>query len=214
MKIRVVLIDDHKLLRDALSAMLHKEGDIAVVGEADNGRAGLKIVRQLQPDIVVLDIAMKELNGIETAARIKAQFPGVKIVVLSGYWDRSYVLEMLKVGAAGYVIKAAAGSELVRAIRAVSAGRKYLCPEVTGLMVETAFAGNGSVGESGIKLGHREREVLQLLAEGLRSAEIAGRMVIAESTVETHRRNIMRKLDLHSVADLTKYAIRSGLVQL
>lgn len=214
MKIRLVLADDHSLLREALRSLLEREPDLEVVGEADNGRAALEAVQRLRPDILLLDIAMSELNGMETAARMKARFPQVKIIALSGYSDKRYVLEMIKAGASGYVIKSAAGGELVRAIRAVSAGRKYFSPELADALASGVADAVPHGGGRSSALGRREREVLQLLAEGLRSSGIAARMSISEATVEAHRRNIMRKLDLHSIAELTKFAIREGLTQL
>jgi DNA-binding NarL/FixJ family response regulator len=214
MTIRVLLADDHRVLRDALRTMLEKEPDIEVVGEAGDGRATLQLASELQPEVVVLDIAMPDLNGIEAAARLKARHPGIKVVALSAYSDKRFVLEMLKAGASGYVIKAAAGTELLRAIRAVAKGLSYLCPEAASAAITDIATDRSRPSGSAIRLGHREREVLQLIAEGERSPAIAARLNISVATVEAHRRNIMRKLDLHSVAELTKYAIREGLTGL
>jgi len=163
------------------------------------------------PDVAVVDIGMPGMNGVEATRRLLAGRPRLKVIALSAYDDKRFVLEMLNAGAKGYLVKASAGDELPRAIRAIAQGRTYLCPEVAGAIVEAARDKTSPAGNSAVHLGRREREVLALLAEGKSSSEIAARMHIAASTVEVHRRNIMRKLDLHSVAELTKYAIREGL---
>lgn len=211
MSIRVVLADDHKMILAALRSMLEKETDIAVVGEAGDGAALLELVVRTAPDVAVVDIGMPGMNGIEATQRLLAGQPRLKVIALSAYSDKRFVLEMLNAGAKGYLVKASAGDELSRAIRAIVQGRTYLCPEVAGTIVEAARGKTSLAGNAGANLGRREREVLALLAEGNSSTEIAARMHIAASTVEVHRRNIMRKLDLHSVAELTKYAIREGL---
>jgi len=211
MNIRVVLADDHKMILAALRSMLEKETDIAVVGEAGDGAALLELVARTMPDVAVVDIGMPGMNGIEATQRLLVGQPRLKVIALSAYSDKRFVLEMLNAGAKGYLIKASAGDELSRAIRAIAQGRTYLCPEVAGTIVEAARGKTSLAGNAGVHLGRREREVLALLAEGNNSSEIAARMHIAASTVEVHRRNIMRKLDLHSVAELTKYAIREGL---
>ena len=214
-KVRVVLADDHQMLRDGLRALLAKEPDMDVVGEAADGTQVLDMVGQLQPDVVVMDIGMPGLNGQEATRRITKDFPGVRVVALSSYTDRRYVLRMLEAGACGYVIKATASKELLRALRAASGGRRYLCPEVSGIVMDHAVSGSGSTQKPGEAcLGTREREVLQLLAEGLTSSEMAKRLSISVKTVEAHRRNITIKLDIHSVAELTKYAVSEGITQL
>ena len=211
MSIRIVLADDHKMILAALRSLLEKEIDIAVVGEAGDGAALLELVERTAPDIAVVDVGMPGMNGIEATRRLLAARPVLKVIALSAYSDKRFVLEMLDAGARGYLIKASAGDELPRAIRAIAQGQTYLCPEVAGTIVEAARGKSSPEGNAAAKLGQREREVLALLAEGKSSSEIAARMHIAASTVEVHRRNIMRKLDLHSVAELTKYAIREGL---
>jgi DNA-binding NarL/FixJ family response regulator len=210
-KIRVVLADDHRMLREALRAVLEKEPDIEVVGEAADGHATLQLARKLAPDVVVLDVAMPELSGIDAMSQLASHHPKIRVVALSAYSDRRYVLEMLKAGAAGYVVKAAAGTELLRAIRAVASGRSYLCPEIAGTVIDDVKHRDSPVSRGLAALGRREREILQLIAEGQRSAALAKRLFISVATVDTHRRNIMRKLNLHTVAQLTKYAIREGL---
>lgn len=211
MTVRVLLADDHRLLRELLRDQLQKEPDIEVVGEAPSGHEVMEQVDSLSPDLVVLDIGMPGLNGIDAMADLAARHPAIKVICLSGYSDRRYVRAMLMAGAAGYVVKSAAGTELLRAIRAVAAGQSYLCPEAAAAVVRDVRAPGGASGGLG-DLGKRERQVLQLLAEGNRSSSIAERLSISVATVDTHRRNIMRKLDLHTVAELTKFAIREGIV--
>ncbi len=212
MAIRIMLIDDHKILRDALKTVLDREHDIVLAGEASDGAEALKLVREKRPDVVVMDVGMPNMGGIETTRALLAEHPGLRVLALSTYSDRRIVLQMLDAGACGYVVKSAGRDELLRAIRAVAQGRTYLCPEISAVVIDTVRGGKKSIDKNGdIRLGRREREVLQLLAEGCTSPIIAGRLHIATSTVEVHRRNIMRKLDLHSVAELTKYAVRNGL---
>jgi DNA-binding NarL/FixJ family response regulator len=208
MTIRVILVDDHKILIETLSLLLENKKEIEVVGTATDGRAAQELVASLQPDAVVMDIGMPGMNGIEVTRRLVADYPTIKIVALSGFAQKQYVLEMLGAGASAYIIKENAGTELVRALHAVMKGQKYLCPEVAAAVVDNT----GHSPLDGIhKLGPREREVLQLLAEGGTSPDIGKRLFISTSTVDVHRRNIMKKLDLHSVAELTKYAVRNGL---
>lgn len=214
MTIRVLLVDDQRVFREALQSFLGKpENNIEVAGEAIDGRDALKQVRALKPDVVVLDVAMPGMNGFTAAAKIRARYPGTKVLALSAHADKRYVMGMLNAGVAGYVSKAAAGQELVQAIQAVAAGHSYLGPDLTDAVTGALRETHGGPGQMEI-LSRREREVLQLLAEGRRSAAIATQLSIALGTVEAHRRNIMRKLRLHSSAELTKYAIREGLTSL
>jgi DNA-binding NarL/FixJ family response regulator len=209
--ISVLLVDDHRLVREALRDTLAKEPDIEVVGEADDAHTAFERARSLKPDIVVLDIGLPDMSGIEAAAKLKER-SGVdpKIVALSAYNDRRFATEMLRAGAASYVTKSSVGAELVRAIRAVACGQTYICPEVAGALVSAMRDGEGK--DETPRLSRREREVLRLIAEGTRSPSIAGQLHISLGTVEVHRRNIMRKLGLRTVADLTRYAVREGLV--
>ncbi len=211
MSIRIVLADDHKMILAALRSMLEKEKDIAVVGDAADGAALLELVARTEPEIAVVDVGMPGMNGIEATQRLIAGRPGIRVIALSAYSDKRFVLEMLNAGAKGYLIKASAGDELPRAIRAVAQGQTYLCPEVAAVLVDAARGKSMLQVNTAAKLGRRELEVLVLLAEGKSSSVIAARLHIAPSTVEVHRRNIMRKLDLHNVAELTRYAIREGL---
>ena len=215
MTIRLVLVDDHELMRQGLRALVDGQKDVEVVGEANDGRTALALVRSLSPDVVVMDVAMKDMNGIEATRQIRAECPNVKVIGLSSHADARYVKAMLEAGACGYVLKANAYDDLHRAIDAARRGKSYLCPDVTEAIIGGSMnAPTHTTAFSGGSLSPREREVLQLLAEGRTSPEIAKRLFVATTTVETHRRNIMRKLDIHSVADLTKYAIREGLTSL
>ena len=209
-QITVLLADDHRLVREALRSALAQEADIRVVAEVGEGAAAIESVRSLQPDVVVLDIGLPDLNGIEVAARVQALHLPTRIVALSAYSDKRFVTEMLRAGAAAYVSKSAAGTELVVAIRSVAAGGSYLSPDVAGALVAEV---RGAEPDGQVRLGRREREVLRLIAEGERSVAIAETLHISAATVEVHRRNIMRKLGLHTVAELTRYAVREGIVQ-
>jgi DNA-binding NarL/FixJ family response regulator len=211
MTIQILLVDDHDLVRDGLRAILEKEPDFRVVGDAASGREAVRRVAELRPDVVIMDVAMKDMNGIEATRQIRAQDPRVQIVALSSHADRRYVTAILRAGGSAYVLKANAYTHLRRAVHAVRAGRSYLSEEVAASVVEAVRSPQSPEQSVFEILGEREREVLQLLAEGKTSPEIAAHLHVATSTVETHRRNLMRKLDLHSIADLTKYAIREGL---
>lgn len=209
MKIRVILADDHPMFRHALRIMLEKDPRIAVVGEANDGGALVQLVAETPVDIVCMDIGMPRMNGIEATKRVLAINPAIKVIGLSARTDRDFVLDMLKAGASGYVTKTETGDELLRAILSVRLNRKYLCPEVAATLTGALL--DSSDGVSAVpRLGAREKQVLQLVADGYTSSEIASRLNVATSTVEVHRRNIMRKLDVHTIAGLTKYAIRTG----
>jgi DNA-binding NarL/FixJ family response regulator len=209
-----MLVDDHPLIREAVGHLIAEVPDFQLVGEAADGQECLRRVDALRPDIVVLDIAMPRLNGEHAAQELRRLHPGIKLIALSGYADRQFVRAMSKAGVRGYVVKSASGRELINALRVVADGKHYLSHEVTGAaMAEWDSPGAQSAG-SAVTLGKRETEVLKLIAEGRRSAEIARVMHIAVATVEAHRRNILRKLRLHSAAELTRYAIRQGIATL
>ncbi len=205
MKIRILLADDHQIFRQALCLLLQAEPDIEVVGQAGDGLQVVRLARETAPHIVCMDISMPGMNGIEVTQALRAALPQVKVLALSAYADQSNVLDMLGAGASGYVTKAEASDELLRAIRAVQSGRNYLCPDVAGV-VALALLTQGTVARP-VLLGARERQVLKLVADGFTSNQIADKLHIATATVEVHRRNIMRKLDCHSVAALTRYVV-------
>lgn len=212
---RVLIADDHKIMRDGLRAILEKQPSTTVVGEASDGHEAVTLTRKLKPDVVVMDITMPGLNGIDATRQILAEVPHVRVVGLSMNSDRRYVLATLAAGASGYLLKNAASEELTRALAAVVAGQKYVSPLVADAVIDSAIRETAPASSPDAKaLSMREREVLQLLAEGLTSKEIAAKLGIAVSTIETHRRQIMDKLSLRSIAELTKYAIREGLTSL
>jgi DNA-binding NarL/FixJ family response regulator len=209
---RIVLADDHKILREGIRALLESQPGLTVVGEADNGRTAVAMAKDLMPDVVVLDIGMPELNGVEAARRMIHENPRLRIIALSMHSDRRFVSEMLKAGASAYLLKDGAFEELVEAIEAVTAGNVYLSPGIAGVVVDDYVSQIGDPVRTAFGvLSSREREVLQLMSEGLATKQIAASLRVSVKTVETHRRQIMEKLDLHSVAELTKYAIREGL---
>jgi len=212
MSTKVLIADDHQIVREGLRTMLEKEHDIKVVGEAEDGRMTLRLAWELVPDVIIMDVAMPDLNGIEATRQIIAELPTVKIIALSMHDDRRFVLNMLKAGAAGYMLKDCAFKDLAKAIRVVMANKTYLSHEIADIVVKDYLA-NSSPGESSVfqLLSPREREVLQLIAEGKTSGQIADNLHISVKTVESHRQQIMIKLKIKTVAELTKYAIREGL---
>lgn len=210
---RVVLADDHHVVREGLRALLEAEPDITVVGEAADGLTTAHLVERLKPDVLVVDVMMPALNGLEVTRQVVRQSPDTRVIVLSMYSDESYVMEALKNGAAGYVLKSSTRSDLVQAIREVMAGQRYLSAPLSARAVE-AYVERAKATQLGAydTLTSREREVLQLAAEGHTSAEIASRLSISPRTVETHRAAVMRKLGLRTQADLIRYALRRGLI--
>ncbi len=215
MSIRILLADDHKITRQGLRSLLDKQSDMEVVAEAEEGRTAVRLVRELLPNVVIMDVSMPDLNGMEAARQITREFGDVRIVALSMHSDSLFVTEMLKSGASGYLLKDCAFEELARAIRTVVAGKTYLSPSISGVVVDDYLHRLSKADFSGLEvLTSREREVLQLLAEGKSTKRIALKLHISGKTVETHRRQIMNKLDIHTVAELTKYAIRKGLTSL
>lgn len=212
---KILLVDDHQIIRDGLRAILEKRDDMTVTGEAANGHDAIALVEKLCPDVVIVDVSMPGLKGIDATRRITGAHTAVKVIGLSMNLDRRYVLAMLAAGAVGYLLKNAAAEELIRALHAVAAGQTYLSPEISGSVVEGLLRGQGPHEQDPPRaLSTREREVLQLLAEGRTSKDIGQHLHIAVATVETHRRQIMDKLHLRSVAELTKYAVREGITSL
>jgi DNA-binding NarL/FixJ family response regulator len=209
---KILLADDHQIVCDGLRMVLENEGGMQVAGTASTGREAVRLTRELQPDVVIMDVAMPELNGIEATRQIVDAQPGTRVIGLSMHADKRFIRGMLEARAAGYLLKECAAAELALAIRTVVGGRIYLSPAITGVVVEDYVGHRGD--ERRRLLTPREREVLQLLAEGNSTREIAQSLFISVKTVETHRRQIMEKLNIHSVAELTKYAIREGLTSL
>ena len=207
---RILLCDDHKMMRDGLRAILEKDG-LEVVGEASNGHEAIDLARRLRPEIVVMDISMPDLNGIDATRCLVAELRGIKVIGLSMNADQRYVIAMFKAGSVGYLLKNAASDELIRAVRAVAADLTYVSPSIGAVVVDNVVGPAPSVTTPKKALSPREREVLQLLAEGRSSKEIAARLSVSVATVESHRRQIVDKLNIHSIAQLTKYAIREGL---
>lgn len=215
MKLRILLADDHTLLREGLKTLLERESDLQVVADVANGRLAVRKAEELQPDLVVLDVDMPELNGIEAARQLSEAHPRMRIVCLSMHSGSKFVDAMLEAGALGYVLKNEAAKTLVTAIRKVAGGEVYLSPEInTGLVKRYVGKQPAGRGAAFTALSDREREVLQLIAEGASSKEISTKLGVSEKTVSTHREHIMAKLDLHNVADLTRYAIREGIANL
>jgi DNA-binding NarL/FixJ family response regulator len=213
--LNVLLADDHRILRQGLRSLLEKEPDLRVTAEADNGRDAVASLESANFDLAIMDISMPGLNGIEAARKLLAISPSLRIIGLSMHTDRRFVSEMLKAGAVGFVSKDSAFEELVQAIRTVLSGKVYLSPAVAGVVIDD-YIRRAEPGERNVfsSLTAREREVLQLMSEGRNTKQIAMDLHVSIKTVETHRRQIMEKLDLYSLAELTKYAIREGLTTL
>jgi len=212
MTTRILLVEDHRLVREAVRDALSREPDFAVIGEVGSSQEALQSAQALAPDVIILDIGLPDFNGTELTYRLRQAGCAARIVALSAYTERHFVTEMLRAGAAAFVSKNAAGTELFQAIRAVEQGQNYVSPDITGNLFSQLRDQNPDTENR--TLGRREREVLRLIAQGQRSPAIAEQMHISIGTVEAHRRNIMRKLDLHSVAQLTKYALREGIAPL
>ena len=206
--IRLLLVDDHSLMRAALRETLEREPDIEVVGEAGVGETALAMLHELSPDLVLMDISMPGLNGIEATLNIISERPGIKVLALSTYLERRFVAHILNAGALGYISKTARIEELLLGVRTVMLGKRYLSSEIAAVMANTP-----PDKASQARLGRREIAVLKLIAQGRSSPEIAKALYIATGTVEVHRSNIMEKLDIHSIAELTRYAMREALIE-
>ena len=209
---RILLVDDHQMFREGLKAVLESDSGFVVVGEAGNGMQAVELCRELAPDVIVMDISMPGINGIEATRRIHAEAPGAKCLILSMHTEKHFILEALKAGAAGVVVKSGASTELVGAIASILRGETYLSPCISNVLVQN-FLGSGH--ETGAKvLSPRERQILERIAMGNGAKEIAYQLGISNKTVEAHRMQLMRKLDIPNVVDLVKYALREGVIEL
>lgn len=215
-KIKVLLADDHTVVRQGLRVLLEAEPDIAVVGEAANGREAVQLTKKLMPDVVVMDIAMPNLNGLEATRQIAKEVPTAKLLVLSSYNDDEYVHQITSAGATGYLLKQTAATELIKAVREARRGNAFFSPVVSRRLVERyrkAVLSGAPVNKRNNLLTPREAEVLQLIAEGLANKQIAAELSISIKTVEKHRQQVMDKLNIHDIAGLTRYALSKGIVE-
>jgi DNA-binding NarL/FixJ family response regulator len=213
-QIRILLADDHNILRDGMRLLLERQAGFAVVGEAADGREVVQLAQEQSPDVIVMDIAMPNMNGIEATRRIVERRPEIGVVILSMHYDESYVIRSLKAGARAYLLKDAVKTELIAAIQAVVQGRSYFSPKISRILQEDfiQLLGRRDAEDSYELLTEREREVLQLVAEGKTNKEIANHLNLSLYTVDTHRTHILQKLNLHSVPELILYAVRKGIV--
>ena len=213
--IKVVVVDDHKIIKDGLRSLLERQPDMEVVAEADNGRIALKLVKELSPDIVIMDIGMRELNGIDATREIVRMSPGVKVLALSMYSDKRFIKGMLKAGASGYMLKDSAFKELIDAIRVIFEDKIYISPSIASIVTDD-YLNQSPESDSSTRsfLTSRELEVLQLLVEGRSTKQIASSLHLSIKTIESHRSRVMKKVDVDNIVDLTKYAIREGIISL
>lgn len=215
MTVKIMLADDHRIVRQGLRLLLERQPGMKVVAEAEDGLSAVRLAREQSPDVAIIDVSMPGLNGVEAARKILAARPGARVIGLSMHSDRRYVVEMLRSGALGYILKESAFDELSQAIRTVLKGQTYLSSRIADVIIKDyvrSAAGGRSSAFS--RLSNREREVLQLLAEGRSTKQVAGQLNLSVKTVETHRKQIMDKLNIHSLAGLTKYAVREGITSL
>ena len=213
MTIRILLADDHKIVFDSLRSLLDRQPDMQVVGGAEDGRLAVAQVEELKPDVVIMDVTMPNLNGIEATRQITSQYPATKVVALSMHSDKQFVTGILNAGASGYLTKNCSFDELVKAVRLVAENKKYLCPDVTGIVIEESLSGLSHAASSSLDLlSTREREIMQLLAEGKTIKQIADQLFLSIKTIYTHRNQIMKKLKIKNMAELTKLALRDGLI--
>ena len=211
--LKVIIADDHMIVRDGLRSLLERQPDMEVVAEAENGRIALTLVKELSPDVVIMDIGMRELNGIDATRQIVKMSPGVKVLTLSMYSDKRFIKGMLKAGASGYMLKDSAFKELIDAIRVIVENKIYISPSVANIITEDYLKQSPeSDGSTRSLLSSRELEVLQLLVEGMSTKQIASSLRLSIKTIESHRSRIMKKIDINNIADLTRYAIREGII--
>ena len=212
-KIRVLVVDDHTIVRDGICALLAIAGDIEVVGEAGNGSEALKMVEELKPDVVLMDIAMPIMGGLEATRRIRKEFSRTKVLVLTQYDNKEYVFPVIEAGAAGFISKAAASAELTSGIRSVYSGDSYLSPSIARLLIEDyQHSGTRASQDPYEQLTGRERDVLKLVAEGYTTQEVANMLMVSPKTVEGHKTNLMAKLGIRNRIELVKYALRKGII--
>ena len=213
MKIKILLADDHKILRNGMRSMIEKEPDLEVVGEAENGITAVQMACDLNPDVVIMDIAMPGINGVDATREILSKAPEIKVLALSTYSEKQFIFTMLKAGALGYLVKDCAFEELVSAVRSVAENKIYIAPKVLNIVVKE-YLNNKSqeLPKDDVQLTPRERDVLRLITKGKNTKEIASELYVSVKTIETHRQNIMNKLGIHNVAELTLYAVQIGLI--
>ncbi|MBN2347067.1 MAG: response regulator transcription factor [Candidatus Aminicenantes bacterium] len=212
MSVKILIADDHKIMRDGLRLMFEREPDLEVVAEAKNGREAVRLAERLRPDILIMDISMEDLNGMDATRMVLAKGQGTRVIALSMHADKRFVAGMFEAGAVAYLLKDCAYEELLQAVRQVMAGRTYLCTMISGVVIRD-YIQRMRRGESSL-LSPREKEILQLLAEGGTTKRIADQLGVSVKTVETHRQHIMDKLNIFSIAELTKYAIKEGITSL
>lgn len=214
-KITLLLVDDHEIVRTGLRMLLENQSDMQIVGEASTGGQAVRLAQTLRPDMIIMDLSLPDLSGIETTRLIKSNYPEIEIIALTIHEDEQHFFEMLKAGASGYVPKRAAPQDLITAIRAAHAGQVYIYPTLATILVGDYLGQEHAEPDSdwGANLTQREQEVLELLADGLSNEEIAGKLFISPHTVARHREHIMKKLNLHSRSELVKYAIRKGMIE-
>ncbi len=215
MSIKILLADDHEIVRLGLASLIEEQKDMEVAGEAENGRVAISLVQKLKPNVVIMDIAMPDMNGIEAARRIHREYPNISIIILSMYYKKKFIIDALQAGVAGYILKTKVYDDLILAIKAASAGEVYLSSKIAAIVAHD-IVGSLPIHEKSVYtvLTPREREILQLIAEGKSTKQSAFHLKISIKTVESARRQIMQKLDIHNIADLTKYAISEGLTTL
>lgn len=210
MKIKILLVDDHQILRDGIRNVIERNTAMEVIAEAKDGREAIKLCKQLKPDVVIMDIAMEGLNGVEATTRIVQENPAIKIIALSMHSNKRFVLGMFKAGACGYLLKDCDSEELIKAINTVAINQKYIAQNISAVILSEFIAGQ----QEEDCLTSREKEILQLIAEGKCSKDIGDILFLSPKTVDSHRKNIMDKLELHSLPELTKYAIKTGVISL
>lgn len=215
MSIKILLADDHEIVRYGLRCVIEEQPDMEIVGDAVNGRTAINLTHQLKPDVVIMDISMPDMNGIEATRRIRKEIPDTKVIVLSMHHKRQFVIDMLKSGVSGYILKTKVHDDLIRAIKAAVADEVYLSSKITGIVAHDIASNLPTSDKSAYAiLTPREREVLQLISEGKSTKESALHLNVSIKTIESTRRQIMQKLDIHNVADLTKYAVNEGITSL